>query len=99
MALTPGTVIGHFRIESQLGAGGMGVVYLAEDVRLKRKVALKFLADSAVAQDAVRRLEREAQAAAALDHPNIAAVHEIGEWESLPFIALAYCPGATLKQR
>jgi eukaryotic-like serine/threonine-protein kinase len=99
MVLAPGAVVGHFRIEARLGAGGMGVVYLAEDIRLKRKVALKFLAGSGVTTDAVRRLEREAQAAGALDHPNIAAVHEIGEWESQPFIALAYCPGETLKQR
>jgi eukaryotic-like serine/threonine-protein kinase len=100
MTLTSGVLVGHFQVEAPLGAGGLGVVYLAEDVRLKRKVALKFLTGSAAADEsAVRRLVREAQIAGGLDHPNIAAVHEIGEWQSMPFIALAYCAGTTLKGR
>jgi len=100
MTITTGTRVGHFVIDAPLGAGGLGVVYLAEDESLKRKVALKFLTSSTVPDPtAVRRLVREAQIAGALDHPNIAAVHEIGEWESMPFIALAYCPGATIRER
>lgn len=100
MTIVPGTRIGHFVIQSPLGAGGLGVVYLAEDLQLQRKVALKFLSARLVTDDsATRRLLREARIAAALDHPNIAAVYEIGEWESTPYIALAYCAGATVKQR
>jgi dienelactone hydrolase len=100
MAITSGTRVGHFVIDAPLGAGGLGVVYLAEDQSLKRKVALKFLtANFAPDPTAIRRLVREAQIAGALDHPNIAAVHEIGEWDSMPFIALAYCPGATIRER
>ena len=100
MTLTAGSLVGHFQVEAPLGAGGMGVVYLAEDIHLKRKVALKFLSSTGSAdRDAVRRLIREAQVAGTLDHPNIAAVHEIGDWESIPFIALAYCPGITLSER
>ena len=100
MTLGPGTEVGHFVILAPLGAGGLGVVYLAEDLKLKRKVALKFLtSDTAADETAVRRLVREARIAGALDHPNIAAVHEIGEWQSMPFIALAYCAGSTIKDR
>jgi dienelactone hydrolase len=100
LTVTRGTRIGHFVVEAPLGAGGLGVVYLADDLKLNRKVALKFLT-AATASDgtAVRRLLREARIAAALDHPNIATVYEIGEWESRPFIAMAYCPGATIKER
>src|SRR5262249_41218516 len=98
--IAPGTRIDHFVVEAHLGAGGLGVVYLAEDLKLKRKVALKFLNPSTTPdQTAVRRLVREAQIAGALDHPNIGAVHEIGEWQSTPFIAMAYCAGATIKER
>ncbi len=100
MGIDLGSAVSHFRLEARLGAGGMGEVYLAEDVHLKRKVALKFLNGAAAANpDLVRRFLREAQAASALDHPNVAAIHEIGEWQGLPFLALAYCPGETLKQR
>ncbi len=100
MMIDAGTRIGHFVVQAPLGAGGLGVVYLAEDTRLKRNVALKFLAASTAKDDtAVRRLVREARIAGALDHPNIAAVYEIGEWESMPFIALAYCAGTTIRER
>ena len=76
----------------------MGVVYLAEDVNLKRLVALKFLAHHKDGQDP-RRLIREAQITSGLDHPNIATVYEVGEWETVPYIALAYCAGETVQQK
>ena len=95
--LEPRDTVGHFQIQ-QLGAGGMGVVYLAEDLQLGRRVALKVLTAE---RDpvAVRRFLREAQAASALDHPNIATVFEVAETHSPPFIAMAYCPGETLRDR
>jgi dienelactone hydrolase len=95
-----GTTVSHYRILKSIGAGGMGVVYLADDERLHRKVALKFL-PPAVAQDphARARLMREAQAAGALDHPNIATVYEVGEWNGQLFIAMPYYEGETLRQR
>ena len=95
-----GQTISHYRVLEQLGAGGMGVVYLAEDVRLNRKVALKFLAPG-VARDttAEARLLREAQSASALDHPHIATVYEIGDYQGQLFIAMAYYAGETLRHR
>ena len=94
-----GSTISHYRILEALGTGGMGTVYLAEDLRLHRKVALKFLTASSTDGHAHERLIREAQAASALDHANIETVYEIGDWEGRPFIAMAYCRGETLKQR
>ena len=95
-----GSTISHHRVLEALGAGGMGTVYLAEDLRLHRKVALKFLNEGTTPDaHAQERLIREAQAASALDHTNIETVYEIGEWEGRPFIAMAYCRGETLKQR
>ena len=95
-----GALVSHYRVIEQIGAGGMGVVYLAEDVRLHRKVALKFInPESAGDVIAQKRLLREAQAASALDHPNIATVHEVGDFQDQLFIAMAYYSGETLKQR
>ena len=95
-----GTRVSHYRIIEAIGAGGMGVVYLAEDERLQRKVALKFLAPT-TAQDAHARarLLREAQAASALDHPNVATVHDIGESNGQLFIAMPFYDGETLRTR
>ncbi len=95
-----GALVSHYRVIEQIGAGGMGVVYLAEDMRLHRKVALKFISpESAGDAIAQKRLLREAQAASALDHPNIATVHEVGDFQDQLFIAMAFYSGETLKQR
>lgn len=96
-ALTPGGMVNHYRIVEKIGAGGMGEVFLAEDTKLDRRVALKFL-PSHVAQDSdVRsRFTREAQSVARLDHPNIVTIHEVGEWEGRPYFAMQYIDGKTL---
>src|SRR5436190_23468142 len=95
-----GQTLSHFKIVSQLGAGGMGEVYLAEDTQLGRRVAIKFLSPELVADErANKRLVKEARAAATLDHPNICSVYEVGEADGRSFIAMQYIEGETLDVR
>src|SRR5881409_172486 len=98
-AFSPGAKLGHYEIRSQLGAGGMGEVYLAQDTKLDRKVALKILpGEVASDHERMRRFTQEAKAAAALNHPNIAHVYEIDEVEGQHFIAMEFIDGQTLRQ-
>src|SRR5205807_7900051 len=97
MTIVTGTKLGRYEIRSKLGEGGMGEVYLAQDTKLDRKVALKVLpADVASNRDRMERFVREAKSAAALNHPNIAHIYEIAEADGVHFIAMELVEGETL---
>src|SRR2546425_13006816 len=100
MTINAGTKLGRYEIRSKIGAGGMGEVYLAQDRKLDRKVALKILpAELAANQERMRRFVQEAKAASALNHPNIITIYEIEQMDSVNFIAIEFIDGETLRQR
>src|SRR5256885_15573407 len=99
MCIPAGTKLGRYEIRAKIGEGGMGEVYLADDVQLRRPVALKILPlEVASNKDRMRRFTQEAQAAAALNHPNIAHIYEIGESDGVNFISMEFVDGLTLRQ-
>src|SRR6184192_886629 len=98
--LSPNSTLSHYHIVSKIGAGGMGEVYLAQDTKLDRKVALKILpADVASHRDRMSRFVQEAKAASALNHPNIITIYEIEQIDSMNFIATEFIDGETLRER
>src|SRR5215471_7942531 len=98
--IAPGTKLGRYEIRSNIGEGGMGQVYLAQDTKLDRKVALKILRDDVAAdRDRMTRFVQEAMAASALNHPNIITIYETGETDSGHFIATEFIDGETLRER
>ena len=100
VSIGPGSHLAHYEILSMLGAGGMGEVYLAEDMQLRRKVAIKMLAPELTRDErGLRRFEHEAHAASALNHPNILTIHEFGQENGMHFIASEFIDGVTLRQR
>src|SRR2546421_12376198 len=100
MTIAGGTRLGRYEIRSKIGEGGMGEVYLAQDTKLDRRVALKILpADVASNRDRMDRFIREAKSAAALSHPNIAQIFEIGEHDGTHFIAIEFIDGQTLREK
>src|SRR5438477_10593299 len=100
MTLAAGTRLGRYEIRLKIGEGGMGEVYLAQDTKLDRKIALKILpAEVASNRDRMERFIREAKSAAALSHPNIAQIFEIGEHDGTHFIAMEFVDGVTLRQK
>src|SRR5881227_544821 len=100
MQLISGTRLGKYEIRTKLGEGGMGEVYLAQDTKLDRKVALKTLpAEVAAHPDRMKRFVQEAKSASALNHPNIITIHEIDETDSINFIATEFIDGETLRER
>src|SRR5580704_11094916 len=99
MALTPGTKLGPYEIVSAIGAGGMGEVYRARDTRLDREVAIKVLPAALTTDpDRLRRFEQEARTIAALSHPNILGIHDIGEHDGAPFLVSELLEGQTLRE-
>src|SRR5213075_1381223 len=90
-------LIGSYRLESRLGEGGMGTVYQAQDTKLNRPVAIKFLSDDVADAAARRRFQREAQMASSLNHPHILTVYDVGEFEGRQYIVTEFVDGGTLK--